>query len=110
MPTREEALRNRILLATKSRDLKDWLDHMAWTDVLLPAMEKERAFYQQMLVNATLGAEPSIKDYNGVIRLVTREQLAGRIQGIDFIISLIERILQKGEKALDELSETGYNI
>ena len=110
MPTREEAWRAKILAATKGKDLRDWLDHLAWTDVLRPAMEQERSFYQTILVNATLGADPSVKDSNGVVHTITKEQLAGRIQGIDYVLTLIERILEKGEKALDELTEMGYNI
>lgn len=108
--TREDAIRERILAATQSTDLHELLNHLAWTDVLRPALEAESAFNQQMLVDATLGQEPTIRDTNGIIHKLTREQLAGRIHGIRHVIGIIERILRKGDKALEEITKLGYNI
>ena len=41
---------------------------------------------------------------------VTREQLAGKIYGIDYIMTLVERILGRGEQATSELKRLGINI
>lgn len=108
--TNEIAVRKKMEEAYRGQDTQDLLNHIGWTDNVKPALLKERENFQQLLVSAVLGVEPTIKDHNGAIHKITREQLAGRIQGIDYIMSLLERILIKGERATEELRTFGLNV
>jgi hypothetical protein len=41
---------------------------------------------------------------------ISKEQLAGKIYGIDYIIDLVGNILSRGERAVAELRKAGVNI
>lgn len=99
-----------FLDAAKAEDLSDLLQHIAWTDTLKPALLRERDNYTKMLVNSTLGLPVTIPNSRGAAIEVTREQLAGKIYGIDYIIELVEGILSKGSKAVTELRKAGVNL
>jgi len=89
--------------AAKAEDIFDLLNHIAWTDVLKPKLLSVREQYTKALVNNLLGT-PLPKDGP------TQEQIAGKIYGIDFMISTIESVLTRGEKAIAELNYQGISL
>lgn len=95
--------------AAKAEDLNSLLDHIAWTDVLRPALMQERDRYTKLLVSSTLGAPIQVQTATGPVSL-SREQLAGKIYGIDSIVDLMERILSRGLRGIAELKSRGVNI
>ena len=95
--------------AYKADDLENLLDNIAWVDTLRPALIRERDSLTRQLVNSTLGLPVQAKTLTGPVE-VTREQLAGKIYGIDYIMTLVERILGRGEQATSELKRLGINI
>lgn len=107
--TQQEAVRKKMEEAYKGQDTESLLNHIAWTDVILPKIQKERELYQSLLVQAVLGVEPTVKDVNGHVHKISREHLAGRIAGLDYIMKLFERILRDGERAVEELRTFGIN-
>jgi hypothetical protein len=98
-----------FLDAYKATDLDDLLSHIAWTDTLRPALLRERNQLTKSLVNSTLGLPVKAKTAAGPIE-ITREQLAGKIYGIDYIMTLMEKILGRGEIAEKQLKDLGINI
>ena len=99
-----------MVTAYQAQDTRDLLDHIAWTDIIAPALEKEIAREQAMLVQAVLLVEPTVKDGNGQFHTITKEKIAGKIHGLMFAKKLIEDILVKGEKAVLDLSKEGINL
>jgi hypothetical protein len=95
--------------AAKAEDLSDLLNHIAWTDVLRPALMREREMYTKLLVASTLGAPVEVATHSGTATL-TKEQLAGKIYGIDYILNLMETVIKKGARAVEELSRAGVHI
>lgn len=98
-----------FLEAAKAEDLHDLLNHIAWTDVVRPALLREREVFTKLLVASTLGAPVQVPSSSGPVP-VTREQLAGKIYGIDYITGLMEKILDKGVRAVEELNRAGVHI
>jgi hypothetical protein len=88
--------------AAKSRDLTDLLDHLAWTDVLKPALDREKSLLSSRLTSATLGTAQSEE--------LTPQQLAGMYYGIDRVTSIIEKILRQGGAAEAVLREVGLSL
>jgi hypothetical protein len=95
--------------AYKAEDLSDLLDHIAWTDTVRPALLRERDSLTRALVNSTLGLPIQAKTVAGPVE-VTREQLAGKIYGIDYILTMFEKLLAKGRVAEQQLKELGINV
>lgn len=93
----------------KAQDLSDLLDHLAWTDTVRPALLRERDALTSQLVNSTLGLPVQSQTVTGPVE-ITREQLAGKIFGINYIITLFEKLLQRGAVAERQLKELGINI
>lgn len=89
----------------KAEDLGDLLDHIAWREVILPELIKARDNYTKMLVSSTLGLPVMVG-----AAVITREQLAGRIDGINFITGLMEDILKRGYRAAEELRANGLSL
>jgi len=83
-----------------AEDILDLEQHVAWQDVLLPKLREHKAFYEKELVGAVLGQKPIT--VSG--QLLTAEQLAGKVYGIDYIIALFTDILKRGEAALNQLN------
>lgn len=94
--TRHDAL----VSAAQSEDLQNLLEHIAWTDVVLPRLQRLKDQYSKALVAHLLG-QPLPQN-------LTKEQVAGKIYGIDQIIALFNQILTQGEKAVLNL-QTGDN-
>lgn len=96
--THNESLVN----AAKAQDLYDLQNHIAWTDVLRPRLEEQVTAFAGQLVSEALGGKiPGGK---------TREQIAGIAYGIRFMITLMERILRDGVRAVDALQAEGLNL
>lgn len=95
--------------AAKAEDLGDLLDHIAWREVLQPELLKARDNYTKMLVNSTLGL-PVTVDTKAGPSVISREQLAGKIFGIDFVITTVENILSRGRRAVEELRAHGISL
>lgn len=95
--------------AYKADDLSDLLDHLAWTDTVRPALLRERDSLTRSLVNSTLGLPIQAKTLAGPVE-VTREQLAGKIYGIDYIVTVFEKILTRGAVAERQLKDLGINV
>ena len=91
-----------LVAIAKAEDTYDLLNHIAWTDVLKPKLLLEREQYSKALVNHLLGSP--------LPEGLTKEQLAGRIYGIDFITTRIESVLSRGEKAAAELQYQGISL
>lgn len=98
-----------FLDAYKAEDLSDLLSHIAWTDTVQPALLRERDQLTRALVSSTLGLPVQAKTAEGVVT-VTREQLAGKIYGIDYILTMFEKLLRRGEVATKQLKELGINV
>jgi hypothetical protein len=88
--------------AARADDLNDMLEHIAWTDTVKPELLKLRDLYASFLSKSVLGTK--ITDGTNII---TSEQLAARVEGIDFITALFEKVLRRGKKALEELRSQG---
>lgn len=78
-------------------DTEDFLSHIAWTDVVKPRLELLQVQLTKKLVDnvltpTQLGAE-------------SREQIAGRLYGINFIINEFEKIVREGRNAGEALAE-----
>lgn len=80
----------------KADEIAELLEHVGWQDHLKPALAKLRENAVQQLIRSTLGL-PNRTDQ-------TPQQAAGVVYGIDFILSLIEAALVKGDKAHHEIS------
>ena len=91
-----------LLKLAQAEDLSDLLNHIAWTDVVKPRLEKIISDYSKMLVANMLGSP--------LPEGVTKDQLAAKIYGLQEAISLLERILRDGTQALDQLKGQGFNI
>lgn len=95
--------------AYKAEDLDSLLDNIAWTDTIQPALLRERDVLTRALVSSTLGLPVQTKTSAGVVE-TSREQLAGKIYGIDYIMSFFEKILTRGEVAEKAMREIGINV
>lgn len=93
---------SRLEAVAKADAVADLLNHTGWQDIVKPALLKRRTDLTATLVNAVLG-QPMPEG-------VTKEQLAGRVQGIDEIIKLFELILKHGREALNQLESQGFSL
>jgi hypothetical protein len=91
-----------LLAAAKAQDLYDLQTHIAWTDILQPKLREQVALYSAMLVAEALGTPQP----GGL----TREQIAGRAYGIQYVLTLFERILKEGERAVAALENEGIKL
>lgn len=94
--------RSELITVAKAEDTQDLLNHIAWTDVIKPELLRRRDAYAKQLVNATLGQT--------LPEGTTREMIAGRILGIDDLISLLERILRDGSRAAEQMQFESYSL
>jgi hypothetical protein len=79
----------------KSTDLEDWKNHIAWDEVIAPALARTRELLTRQLVEISLG-----KPIPGV----TLEQVAGKIFGMDWFLGELDRIARGGESARTALT------
>lgn len=97
MSTHQEQL----VSVAKAEDTYNLMHNIAWTDVIKPMLAKHMDQYTQLLVAEALGAP--------LPQGITREQVAGRCYGIQYISTLFEKILKEGEKALKDLQIAGIS-
>ena len=96
----------RLQLVAQADTVADLAHHIGWTEVVLPKLQKMKELYTQVLVNAVLSNKPPFLDGQET----TREQLAGRVYGIDYIMRLMDEIIRKGTRALSDLEAQGVTI
>jgi hypothetical protein len=96
----------RLATVAKADALADLLYHAGWDQVIKSKLLKMKELYTGQLVQAVLTNTPPITDG----KETTREQLAGRVYGIDFVIQTIEDIFRKGDRALKDLESQGVVI
>jgi hypothetical protein len=94
--------KDKLTAVAKAEDTYDLLNHIAWTDVVRPALEAQTVKYSKLLVAEALGSP--------LPGTLSREQVAGMCYGIQYITSLMESILSKGEKALKEINSIGVSL
>lgn len=92
----------RLVAVAQAEDTYDLLQHIAWTDILLPQLEKEKKAALEAIAAFHLGTPLP----NGV----TVEKLAGKAYGINYVTQKIENVLTRGKKALGEIQEQGIHI
>ena len=93
-------------IAAKGIDTADFLDHIAWTEVIKPALEGAKAKLTKQLVD-TIWAAPAP---NQALTDASRERIAGQIFGIDYAIKEIENIVRRGREAEKELAAEGIYL
>ena len=87
-----------VVKAAQGADVQDLLNHIAWTDVILPKIDEARKTLTQQLVNLVLTA-PGQRP-NGE----TQEQIAGKLYGLNYITTTLQRILSEGAGAREILA------
>ncbi len=92
----------KLIKLAQAEDTANLLEHIAWTDVVLPKLNRLKDSYGKQLVSHLLG-QPLPEN-------LTKEQIAGKIYGIDEMISLFSRILTDGERAFKDLESIGVHI
>lgn len=92
----------KLISVAQAEDTYDLLNHIAWTDVIKPRLESQTKIWSQWLVADVLGTK--IPDGT------TREILAGKINGVNYLTLLFEQILSKGEKALKDIQSSGVHL
>ena len=92
----------KLVAVAQAEDTYDLLNHIAWTDVVRPRLEKEIANQSSILIAEALGTP--------IAGGRTREQVAGLCYGIKYLITLLESIMTRGEKALEELNAVGVSL
>lgn len=93
---------DQLMAVAKAEDTYDLLQHIAWDKVIQPALEDEVKRLSSLLVSEALGTP--------LPGGLTREQVAGKCYGIQFMSHLFKQILTRGEKALQDLQATGLQI
>lgn len=88
------------IAVAKREDLINLLGHIAWTDILYPRLTRHKQALMDLLVRATLEGG-NIQTNTGAT--LTKEMIAGRIEGIAWVTKLIESVLKEGERALSVL-------
>jgi hypothetical protein len=97
----------KLLAAAKAEDVQDLLNHIAWTETIEPALIKQREVLSALLVQSTLGYPVEMNRTDGSKITVSKEQLAGRISGINFITKFLEDLLKNGQAAMKSLNDIG---
>ncbi len=91
----------RLYSVAKAEDTYDLMHHIAWDTVVKPALDKQVTDLSKLLVNEALGGK--------LPEGLTRERVAGMCYGINYISTLLEKILREGEKAMKDLSAMGIH-
>lgn len=87
--------------AAKGADVRDWLDHIAWTDVIEPRLTALREARTKELVQVTLNP--------GTAKRSTAE-IAGEINGLDYVKNLLIGLVKDGRLADKELAGRGISL
>ena len=107
-PKEKRELENRMVMA---EDIDNLLDHIAWTDIVYPRLQKLRESLVLALVETNLGRPMVVPIKNSTsLSSVKPEELAGKIYGIDFIVGLFQSVLSGGEVADKALKAAGEKV
>lgn len=87
----------------RAEDLGDLLNHIAWTDTLQPLFDKIKHDYSAMLVKSVLGYKVTVQGASGPEAL-TVEQLAARVDSIEWLEKKIREIIRQGHLAEERLA------
>lgn len=91
-----------VLTAAQGQDTEDFLEHIGWTDVLRPKLLAAKEILTKQLVDLTL-SKPDPANEN-------REQIAGKLWGIDWVIKQIETHVSRGRSASAELAKANIYL
>ena len=91
-----------LVAVAKAEDTYDLLEHIAWEKVIKPALDQEIKRMSSLLVSEALGTP--------LPGGLTREMVAGKCYGVQYISRLFEKILKDGERALVDLQADGLHI
>ena len=95
-----------VKAVAQAEDVFNLLEHIAWTETILPKLLAYKEGVERQLIEAVLGQKPQL--ING--QFLTAEQLAGKVFGINFVVSLLKDILTRGDKALIDLKTAGFTL
>lgn len=109
MTTRPQSQEKLWEAAARAEDVGDLLNHIGWTETLRPTLVRQREQFTKFLVEATLGRPVQMATNTGPVTM-SREQLAGRIYGIDSILDLVETVLTKGARGVAALRDGGVSL
>ncbi len=93
MSSQQEALGITVL---KGHDTAEFLEHIAWEELILPALRADQKIISEQLVGAVLGTAKSAE---------SQHQLAGKVWGIEWTIKRIEEFVREGERAREALAQ-----
>jgi len=88
-----------VIKAAQGADTQDLLNHIAWTDVILPKIDEARESLTKQLVNLVLTAPGSRPGGE------TQEQIAGKLYGLNYLVTALQRILAEGNHAKELMSQ-----
>ncbi len=90
----------------RAEDVQDLCSHIGWVENIKPELLKLQLDYQRLLAKSVLGAKIVRA---GSTQELTPVQIAGRVEGIGYAVSTIEKILSRGRVALTELQREAAN-
>lgn len=90
------------LKAAQGIDTEDFMSHIAWDEVILPKLLETREILTRQLVDSVLNPNKDGID--------NREQIAGKINGIDFTIGLFQKTVREGREARSEMSSRNIDL
>ena len=88
----------RLKAVGDAEEVVDLLEHFGWTKVLKPKLMQAVDMYMQQLPALVLNS------HKEAVSKVTKEELAGRIEGYLYVIARVEDILKRGSVAYDALN------
>ena len=88
--------------SVRADDLEDLLEHIAWANTVEPALAKYKETYHNLLVQSVLGQAVTDRT-TGLV--VSKEMLAGRISGIEWITRYMTNVLNRGKSAKSVLED-----
>jgi len=88
----------RLKTVQEAEEVVDMLEHFGWTKVLKPKIMQAVNMYMQQLPVLVLSKRKEETSQ------ITKEELAGRIEGYLFVIGQIENVLKRGSAAYDALT------
>lgn len=86
----------------KGQDLGNYLDHIAWSGIVNPWLQKEKDQFQKWLVSIVLSHKP-LELQNG--ELLTAERCAAYVEAINGLTRMFEIINKRADSALEKLQE-----
>lgn len=96
------SLQSTALTAAYGADTENFLDHIAWDEVIHPKLKRDVELLTRQLVDATLTTGGATKD--------TKEQIAGKIFGIHHAIKTIQTLVKEGRHAKEVLASQNIHL